>query len=547
MDSELQKHILTYISFMLSSTIYLPSRFMHHMNRKNIPHGSSEKPQRWAHISRNLPVITALIVALATNSCSNSDKQPLPPVKIEEVKPAAKETHDTLRINLWHLGQVAYDNRKLIPTDLPWYTAHPSVRNYTILTDSAATYLARTPEYLWQDTPSVLPVITLDGESARFLSGDLLLVKKGENQSLYTTTNDSTLISSIGQVESFVSIDGEHASFGSATPIAEMSQAAPNSTVFVMKNGKKLFYMRERNCEIKDMSFEQIYKKKDRYVEGPDTPPKTLVLQTAKGQAVYDGWSKLTYFDDIAYGSDSDAYLMNKWSITNSEYYGARELIEAIQENNLYMNVPNPAYKEPVTQNTTLKDAVNNTGEPEVSPTIEKNVSSQFKNFKIKYIGVEYGEVESYYFSHDLKTFYYVHSSDNKEGEQPGKVMIYTRDYSVDEIVWPQKIPHDMQMNKIFTGDYTYHDRNKWKYLGEKKGLHNVEYTIQGAPGTYVQNGGEVKAILADDQRTKVEGYEFTGFLYTNEKGVVTPLTDSTPCPKDTKIILTFKKTAQKK
>ena len=294
-----------------------------------------------------------------------------------------------------------------------------------------------------------------------------------------------------------------------------------------MKNGTKLYINGDTTFPIENISFKQLYKAQEQ--QGV-----SKIISTKTGNLLEEG-STYIPFDNVGYSSEGKLVLLKNGNIMNYYAHYIPLIKKEAAANNLFMSVPNPAHKDLSSTDNSLAGVEARKKNDEIPYTLDKNVSAQFKNFTVRYIGVDNGgEGESYYISQDAKKFYSI------DVHEDGKVFIAdASQYSIDEIISNIPVSSDLMMRRLFTGNYTESEGQSAKYIGEKGGLQMVQYRVQGIDGSLeIQTGAKVKEVLTEDQSAP-EGYEIQGF-YVNGKA----LTDDAKCPKGTIIIIKYKKAA---
>lgn len=253
--------------------------------------------------------------------------------------------------------------------------------------------------------------------------------------------------------------------------------AGYKGVVFLMKDGRKLYYRQDEIVPVKDVKFED-FKVEDKYSEGDEgsatKTEKYLMLKTINGHAMLDN-SEITHYDQIQYTPKGKMLLIKNGNIVNAEFYGAKAFVKAIAENNLYESVANPNYKHSHGANASLEEKEEDARNKDIPYNIETNVTAKFKGFKIKYVGIEYGEGDTYSFSQDGKNYYTI----DDPSTESGKVLV--RKYThADEIVTLNGLSKDMEMKHLLTGNYTDGEDSSMRYLGEEKGgLYTIQYTVE--------------------------------------------------------------------
>lgn len=220
-----------------------------------------------------------------------------------------------------------------------------------------------------------------------------------------------------------------------------------------MKDGSKHYLRENTSLPVNDISFEQL-----DTVKGHE---KSLVVTTSHGKMVAE-YDDFIPFDKVAHAENGELLLLKNGSIMNQSSQ-AVDFAKAVAANKLFMSVKNPAYKEIKGDHNSLEKAEDRKEQENTPYNIDKNVSAQFKNFAIKYVGVNHGEGDNYYVSQDGNVFYSLRK------EKGGDTMYISKtEGGIEEVLSAQPLSTQMKMRKLFTRDYIETDYQAAKYIGEK-------------------------------------------------------------------------------
>lgn len=485
-----------------------------------------------------LPYAMALFIAVGCNTPEEKNPQPTPdPKPVVQPKPAPKM--DTLTLD-FDLGEMIFKNWYFKKIDNKAGVFQRKHWDLIILQKEGKTYLTK-PWKLKNWQPQILEI---NGQ-AHFINDKLAVIKTDDNAShIYEILAQDSIVQTKGpQVTSFVVIEDNLLS--GVQDINEISlRGVQQWVIFITPDNKKIFYGKDMYVwldwllQIEDLIIEKDY----------------FSLKTKDGNVYYNPQhytNEFIPYDKIIDREDANGYDQHKkfiikdGNIVNFETHQVQNFLQA-RKNWKLITITYPQQPEEETNGKVLSEVIENHQEQPQGP-IRTNVTDKFKNFKIQYIGIEYGEGEYYSFSHDGKIFY------NFENKNESWELIINKGLSAnafDEILWVQPLPKQMLVSKALTWNYQTQPTDILHYAGSNNGFEETVYTIQWASGTYVQKGDEVMDYLNKEYRYTIQNaqsgwYDFIGYFIQegNKKIEVTP---TTLCPKGTKIYFRYKEIENK-